>query len=68
MLEGLGETPEAAENEWWNMKLRLGESLHTFSISVQTTTQRMITRCNKPEDYDYFLCLSGYSLRCVGES
>ena len=39
MLERFGETPEAAEKEWWNMKLRSGESVDTFSIRVQTTTQ-----------------------------
>ena len=60
MLEGLGETPEAAEKEWWSMKLRSGESLDRFSIRVQMMTQRMISRCNKPEDYDYFLCLSRF--------
>ena len=25
ILEGLVQTPEAAEKEWWNMKLRSGE-------------------------------------------
>ena len=60
MLEGVVETPEAAEKEWWNMKLRSGQSLDTFSIRIQTTTQRMISYCNKAEDYDYFLCLSRF--------